>query len=314
MQTMSDLVLLDGSSELDRELVGGKAWAVNHIRRLGLPVPPAFTLDTTVCRRTLDEGALPESAIAALSRGIAHLESTMQRCFGGGTQPLLVSVRSGAPRSMPGMMDTVLNVGANATTLGAIAIESGRQFADDVKARFRAQFAKVVGTVPPDDPYQQLAAAATAVFQSWNSPRACTYRRHHGLDDDGGTAVTVQAMAFGNLDDSSGTGVLFSRNPLTGEPDVLGEWLPRAQGEDVVSGTVSPLPLSALAAAHPAVLRPTPHRRSCFGARRPRRPGHRVHRRIRSPVAVADARGQTVAGGNCAHRGGYAPRTDSDRR
>ena len=250
---MSDLVLLDGSRELDRELVGGKAWAVNHIRRLDLPVPPAFALDTTVCRRTLDEGVLPESAIAALRRGIAHLESSMQRSFGGDTRPLLVSVRSGAPRSMPGMMDTVLNVGANATTLGAIAVESGRQFSDDVNERFRAQFAKVVGTDPPNDPYQQLAGAATAVFQSWNSPRARTYRSHHGLDDNGGTAVTIQAMAFGNLDDSSGTGVLFSRNPLTGAPNVLGEWLPRAQGEDVVSGKVSPLPLSALAAAHPAV-------------------------------------------------------------
>lgn len=250
---MSDLVLLDGSRELDRELVGGKAWAVNHLQRLGLPVPPAFTLDTTVCRRTLDEGVLPETAIAALSQGIAHLESSMQRSFGGGTRPLLVSVRSGAPRSMPGMMDTVLNVGANATTLRAIALETSRQFADDIEARFRAQFANIVGTEPPEDPYHQLAAAATAVFQSWNSPRAFTYRRHHGLDDDGGTAVTVQAMAFGNLDNSSGTGVLFSRNPLTGAPYVLGEWLPRGQGEDIVSGKVSPLPLSALAAADPAV-------------------------------------------------------------
>jgi pyruvate,orthophosphate dikinase len=250
---MTDVVLLDGTGELDREFVGGKAWAVNQLRRLGLPVPPAFTLDTGVCRATLAAGGLSESAVAGLRRGIGYLERVTGRTFGGPSRPLLVSVRSGAPRSMPGMMDTVLNVGTNATTLRAITTEGGQRFATDIEARFRAQFAKVVGTQPPDDPFQQLAAAATAVFLSWNSPRARTYRRHHGLPDAGGTAATVQAMVFGNLDDTSGAGVLFSRNPLSGVADPLGEWLPRAQGEDIVSGTVSPQPLAALAAAQPDV-------------------------------------------------------------
>lgn len=248
-------ILLDGSSELDRELVGGKAWAINHMRRLGLAVPPAFTLDTSVCRRTLDDGALPEAAISALKEGIAHLEAATRRNFGGDPRPLLVSVRSGAARSMPGMMDTVLNVGANATTMSALAVESGRELAHDITQRFRTQFAHVVGSEAPEDPFAQVVAAATAVFRSWTSPRARTYRRHHTLSDAGGTAVTIQAMVFGNLDDLSGTGVLFSRNPLTGEAAMFGEWLPRAQGEDVVSGRVSPRPLSELATTQPAVHR-----------------------------------------------------------
>jgi pyruvate, orthophosphate dikinase len=244
---------LDGSAELDREAVGGKAWAVNHLRRLGMPVPPAFTLGTDVCRETLRAGALPPDAAGALAAGIRYLESELGRGFGAGERPLFVSVRSGAARSMPGMMDTVLNVGTTPVTLPALAAERGGDVADDVASRFAHQFAKVVGVAPPDDVWEQLTAAATAVFQSWRSPRAVTYRAHHGLPDEGGTAVTVQAMVFGNVDDRSGTGVLFTRNPLTGSPAPLGEWLPRAQGEDVVSGRVTPLPLAALAASLPAV-------------------------------------------------------------
>lgn len=242
---------LDGSGELDRELVGGKAWAVNQLLRLGLPVPPAFVLGVDVCRSTLESGALPPEAIEALHRGIGHLQSALGRTFGGDTRPLFVSVRSGAARSMPGMMDTVLNVGANPTTLAALAGEGNRHHADDVAERFSQQFVNVVGQEPSDDPREQLVAAATAVFRSWKSPRALAYRRHHGLTDDGGTAVTVQAMVFGNLDERSGTGVLFTRNPLTGAGEPHGEWLPRAQGEDVVSGRVTPLPLEALARAQP---------------------------------------------------------------
>lgn len=249
----TDIVLLDGSNELDRDLVGGKAWSVNHMRRLGLPVPPAFTLGTDVGRQTLANDALPAAVIEAIGAGVAYLQTEMQRTFGGSERPLLVSVRSGAARSMPGMMDTVLNIGATTATLKAIAAEGGQDLADDISARFAAQFVKVVGDQPPDEAFAQLIAATTAVFRSWNSPRAIAYRQHHGLVDDCGTAVTVQAMALGNLDDASGTGVLFSRNPLTGRRDVLGEWLPRAQGEDVVSGRISPLPLSRLAVSHPAV-------------------------------------------------------------
>lgn len=218
-----------------------------------MSVPPAFTLDTNVCKKTLDEGALPADAVSALKRGVALLESATQSSFGGSVRPLLVSVRSGAPRSMPGMLDTILNVGTNATTTSALAREGGDELALDIRSRFHAQFENVVGLEPPDDPLQQLVEAATAVFRSWHSPRARTYRRHHGLSDDGGTAVTIQAMVFGNLDESSGTGVLFSRNPSTGTAAIVGEWLPQAQGEDVVSGAVSPLPLSDMAVTHPAV-------------------------------------------------------------
>jgi pyruvate, orthophosphate dikinase len=246
-----DPIRLDGSVELDRALVGGKAWAVNHLKRLGMPVPPAFTLGTDVCRRTLLDGALPKDAAEALRLGVRHLEEELGRGFGGGRRPLFISVRSGAARSMPGMMDTVLNVGTTVTTLRALAAEQGQALADDVAARFAQQFTKVVGIAPPEDPWEQLAAAATAVFRSWTAPRAVTYRGHHGLPDDGGTAVTVQAMVFGNADERSGTGVLFTRNPLTGASAPHGEWLPRAQGEDVVSGRVTPRPLEALAESLP---------------------------------------------------------------
>jgi pyruvate,orthophosphate dikinase len=247
------LVLLDGTRELDGELVGGKAWAVNHLRGLGLPVPPAFALGTDVCAQTLAEGELAPDAVHALAQGISALESELERSFGGGKRPLLVSVRSGASRSMPGMMDTVLNVGACATSLAALADEGDGAHAADVAQRFALQFAKVVGAPPPADPFEQLQAAVLAVFRSWRSPRAIAYRHHHGLPEDGGTAVTVQAMVFGNLDARSGTGVLFTRNPLTGAMAPLGEWLPQAQGEDVVSGRVTPLPLEALAASQPRV-------------------------------------------------------------
>ncbi|WP_131767404.1 pyruvate, phosphate dikinase [Candidatus Protofrankia californiensis] len=246
-------ILLDGSVELDRDLVGGKAWAVNHLRRLGLPVPPAFTLGTDVCRTTLQDGALSAEATKALDVGVRHLQSVLGRSFGGAESPLFVSVRSGAARSMPGMMDTVLNVGTTATTLAALAKEHGAEVADDVGVRFLHLFEKVVGAAPPEDPFEQLLAAAEAVFRSWMSPRATAYRRHHGLPDGGGTAVTVQAMVFGNFDQCSGTGVLFTRNPLSGTCVPLGEWLPLAQGEDVVSGRVTPLPLDALARSMPEI-------------------------------------------------------------
>lgn len=245
------LIRLDGRRELDRELVGGKAWAVNHLRRLGLPVPPAFTLGTDVCTEVLAGGGLPPAAVNAIREGIAGLESELDRKFGGGARPLLVSVRSGASRSMPGMMDTVLNVGATAAALDALTADVGPAFAADIAQRFAQQFGKVVGVAPPQDPYAQLRAAALAVFRSWRSPRAQAYRRHHGLSEDGGTAVTVQAMVLGNLDADSGTGVLFTRNPLSGDTSPLGEWLPQAQGEDVVSGRMTPLPLAALRESQP---------------------------------------------------------------
>jgi pyruvate, orthophosphate dikinase len=242
---------LDGSRDLDPEVVGAKAWAVNHLRRLGLPVPPAFTLGIDVCRQTLRDGHLPADAAGALRLGIRYLEAELRRTFGAAERPLFVSVRSGGARSMPGMMDTVLNVGTTRATLPALAAERGSDVAADVAARFGQQFVRVVGVPPSDDPWDQLLAAVAAVFRSWASSRAITYRRHQRLSHVGGTAVTVQGMVFGNVDDRSGTGVLFTRNPLTGSASPLGEWLPRAQGEDVVSGRVTPLPLSALAESQP---------------------------------------------------------------
>nr|WP_233531178.1 pyruvate, phosphate dikinase [Antrihabitans sp. YC2-6] len=166
----------------------------------------------------------------------------------------MVSVRSGAATSMPGMMDTVLNLGFTDDVEIALANESGNPaYAADTRRRFNEQFEKVVGTPPPADPLEQLRLAVVAVFGSWKSKRAISYRENRGLSHDGGTAVTVQAMVFGNLNDQSGTGVLFSRDPLTGGADAYGEWLAGGQGEDVVSGRADALPLDALGAAMPAV-------------------------------------------------------------
>jgi pyruvate,orthophosphate dikinase len=153
---------------------------------------------------------------------------------------------------MPGMMDTVLNLGMTPGVQDALAKLTGDDaFAGDVARRFDEQFTHVVGTAPPAGPWEQLEAAVAAVFASWRSRRAIAYRKDRGLDEAGGTAVTVQAMVFGNLDDRSGTGVLFSRNPLTGDAEPYGEWLPRGQGEDVVSGRANAQPLDTMAVSMP---------------------------------------------------------------
>lgn len=271
-------VLLDGSEVPGREEIGGKACSLARMRRLGLPSPPAFVLPTRVCLEFHAAGGeLSEPAEEALRTGIAHLEAETGRRFGGTERPLLVSVRSGAPISMPGMMDTVLNLGFDQRVEQALAAEAGSAgYAADTHRRFVAGFAAVVlkadlddetlpaqelrrqvadqlGRSVPEDPWEQLREAVCAVLGSWNSRRAKAYRRHSGIPDDLGTAVTVQAMVFGNMGHDSGTGVLFSRNPLTGEPQPYGEYLPGGQGEDVVSGEHDPLPLTHLAERHPAV-------------------------------------------------------------
>jgi pyruvate,orthophosphate dikinase len=268
---------LDGGVPPPRELIGGKAWSVAQIRALGLRTPPAFVITTKACAAYLDGGAPPQGLEAEISAGVAWLEQQTERSFGGGPRPLLVSVRSGAPISMPGMMDTVLNLGINDAVEADLAAECGDPaFARDVHRRFLDLYARIVlkageinlapsgaavewrkviegdrGACIPSDPTEQMGAAVRAVFESWNSRRARRYRRHHGISDKLGTAVTVQAMVFGNCDDRSGTGVLFSRNPLSGDPEPYGEYLPRAQGEDVVSGKFTPRPLSALAGSLP---------------------------------------------------------------
>ncbi|MCP9620237.1 pyruvate, phosphate dikinase [Nocardia otitidiscaviarum] len=252
------VVELDGRCGLSRERIGGKAWSIDHMRALGLPVPPAFVITTDGWADYRRRGGIAAEIWAQVRAGIAMIERGTGRGFGGTARPLLVSVRSGAAVSMPGMMDTVLNLGMTDAVRRALAEESGNPaYADDTWRRFLAQYRETVlgdeHGVVPDDPWEQLRGAIEAVFRSWDSPRAKTYRRNRGVADTLGTAVTVQAMVFGNLDDLSGTGVLFSRNPNTGDGPAYGEWLVGGQGEDVVSGRTTPRPLDELAATQPRV-------------------------------------------------------------
>jgi pyruvate, orthophosphate dikinase len=249
------MVWLGEHDHVARERVGGKAFGINKMLRLGLPVPHGFTVTCDECIRFHQSGEqLRDDVLEMLSTGIARLEKATGRTFGDPARPLLVSVRSGAGQSMPGMMDTILNLGMTDDVREALADQSGDAgYAEDTARRFAEQFENVVGTPPPTDPTQQLHAATAAVFASWFSARAVAYRAHHNLDDGAGTSVTVQAMVFGNLDDKSGTGVLFTRNPLTGDSAPYGEWLPRGQGEDVVSGRFDALPLTALQEQQPEI-------------------------------------------------------------
>jgi pyruvate, orthophosphate dikinase len=269
----------DPATEPDRDLVGGKAWSLWRMASLGLRVPPAFVVTTQACTAYFADGeGLPDGLDDELAAGIRALEGELGRTFGGGERPLLVSVRSGAAVSMPGMMDTILDLGMNDDVEAALAAETGdAAFAAEVHRRFcgfygrqvlgcteeledlpdlgavRGALADDVGCDVPADPRAQLRAAVAAVFASSRSRRAVAYRRHWGIPDDLGTAVTVQAMVFGNLDEDSGTGVLFTRSPVDGSRDPYGEYLPRGQGEDVVSGRVTPQPLTHLAEHQPAV-------------------------------------------------------------
>jgi pyruvate,orthophosphate dikinase len=253
MNTTS-ILPLTGDPDGDRTLLGGKAWGIQRMLSLGVPVPPAFVITTVACTRYRAQGAISQDVLDALPDAMRHLEAETGRKFGSGATPLLVSVRSGAAISMPGMMDTILNLGLTDEVQAALAAQTGDSaFAADTRKRFEHQYESTVGTPAPTDPWAQVHGAIEAVFRSWDSKRAIAYRKERGLDDDAGTAVTVQAMVFGNLDDRSGTGVLFTRDPLTGDPEPFGEWLARAQGEDVVSGTHDPAPLAALAAEQPQV-------------------------------------------------------------
>ncbi len=240
-----------------RRLLGGKAanLAVMAVE-LGLPVPPAFTITTEVCNAFLAHG-WPEGLDADLREHMARIERLVGAGFGDPARPLLVSVRSGAPVSMPGMMDTILNLGlTTATTAGLAASSGSEKFAANCRQRFVAMFRDIVGVdIVPEDPWVQLRAAVEAVFRSWNSDRARTYRRREGIADDLGTAVTVQAMVFGNRSVDSATGVLFTRNPATGEPVLYGDVMFNAQGEDVVAGTHWTEPIAVLDERMPDVAR-----------------------------------------------------------
>jgi pyruvate,orthophosphate dikinase len=235
-------------------LVGGKAANLGVMaRELDLPVPPGFAITTESCRTFLADG-WPGGLDAELRSRMRDLETTVGRRFGDTTGPLLVSVRSGAPVSMPGMMDTILNLGLNKATTAGLARVAGEGFARECRARFEASFRSIVGVADvPDDPWQQLRLAIEAVFRSWNSDRARAYRRKEGIPDDLGTGVTVQAMVFGNRGPTSATGVLFTRNPATGEPAIYGDVLFDAQGEDVVAGTHETEPIAVLDERLPAV-------------------------------------------------------------
>jgi pyruvate, orthophosphate dikinase len=245
------VLLLDGDANCPPEILGHKGHGIDMMRRNGLPVPPAFCITTEVGARYLPE---PEATIDAIwddvLDGMRRLEAATSRTFGRGPHPLLVSVRSGAAVSMPGMMDTVLDLGINDAVEEALAAAGTAGFARDTRRRFSGS---PVGRHAPADPYLQLRAAIEAVFASWGSPRAAAYRAHHRLDDRGGTAAVVQAMVFGNINTNSGAGVVFSRNPMTGADAEFGEWLRGGQGDDVVSGTVDVEPITALRDQQPAV-------------------------------------------------------------
>jgi pyruvate,orthophosphate dikinase len=266
---------------------------------LGLPVPPGFTITTDACRATMSTGEVPESLWEEVDAAVARLEAATGRTFGTGPVPLLLSVRSGAKFSMPGMMDTVLNLGINDEVVKSLIEWSGDpHFAWDVTRRFLQMYGDVVLGVDeklfqdvlsdlrirrtveddselitedleaaarqfreiieresperlPDEPMDQLRGAITAVFKSWNTKRAKDYRRIHHIPDDLGTAANVQMMVFGDLGDDSGTGVCFTRDPGTGDKVLYGDYLPRAQGEDVVAGIRNTLTLNELAGLHP---------------------------------------------------------------
>lgn len=248
-------MLLDGAGKHPREILGNKGHGIDTMRRKNLPVPPAFCLTTEVGARYLVEPKSTMDAIwGAVLSSMSWLEAQTSRTFGKGPRPLLVSVRSGATQSMPGMMDTILDVGINDNVEAALAAASSPLFARDTRERFTRMFRRIVGDEdPPDDPYAQLRASIAAVFGSWNSPRAVAYRDHYGRGEPGGTAVVVQAMVFGNQAANSGAGVLSSRNPITGADEPFGEWLPGGQGDDVVSGLVDVEPLTALRDEQPPV-------------------------------------------------------------
>ncbi|MGK5551993.1 pyruvate, phosphate dikinase [Actinomadura kijaniata] len=256
---------LSARVEETAETLGGKAHGLVLLHRLGLRVPPAFAVTTAACRAFLQDGSRPTGLDEELAAAVAGLERSTGRVFGGPRRPLAVSVRSGAAVSMPGMMTTILNLGLTTEATEGLAAETGdRPFALDCRSRFLASFAAAMeaaeglgrerrGRPVPDDAARQLEWAVEAVFASWDTPRARTYRTLNGIPHDLGTAVVVQRMVFGNRDARSGTGVAFSRDPNTGENVPYGEVLFGHQGDDVVSGGSATRPLGELAEREPGV-------------------------------------------------------------
>ncbi|HKD13129.1 MAG TPA: PEP/pyruvate-binding domain-containing protein, partial [Candidatus Angelobacter sp.] len=283
----------DGNGKMKDEL-GGKGAGLAEMTNAGLPVPPGFTIQTEACREFMKTGKASDEVEQQTLEALARLEKLQGQKLGAGENPLLVSVRSGAKFSMPGMMDTILNLGLNDTSVEALARKTGNDRfaydsyrrliqmfgnvvleiekeafdqvfnaqkkkrgvtldtdlnADDLKqviAEYKNAVKKHAGRDFPQDPVEQLRLARNAVFQSWNNDRAKVYRRINNIADDLGTAVTVQAMVFGNMGETSGTGVGFTRNPAIGKKEFYGEFLMNAQGEDVVAGIRTPLHISEL--------------------------------------------------------------------
>ncbi len=285
-----------------RELLGGKGANLAEMTNLGLPVPQGFTITTDACTQYYEDGKQINDEIQGqINEYIGKMEEITGKKFGDTQNPLLVSVRSGARASMPGMMDTILNLGLNETVVNTIANQTGnerwawdcyRRFiqmysdvvmevgkkyfeelidkikkekgvkqdveltAADLKElanQFKAEYKEKIGEDFPDDPKEQLMGAVKAVFRSWDNPRANVYRRDNDIPYSWGTAVNVQMMAFGNWSDESGTGVAFTRDPATGEKKLMGEFLMNAQGEDVVAGVRTPMPIAKMAEIMPEV-------------------------------------------------------------
>ena len=262
----------DEPAEGGRELLGGKGIGLAEMTQLGIPVPAGFTITTDACRAYMASGGEVEGLDAEVDELIARLEEKTGKRFGDSSDPLLVSVRSGAAISMPGMMDTILNVGLNDEAVAGLARSTGNdEFArdcyrrliqmygetvdgiaherfsvDDTVERAREIYVQETGHDFPQDPREQLRSAIAAVFESWNSPRAQVYRRTYSIPDESGTAVNVVQMVFGNKGEDSATGVCFTRDPSTGEQGVYGEYLVNAQGEDVVAGVRTPQPVEEM--------------------------------------------------------------------
>ena len=291
----------EGNAQM-RNLLGGKGAGLAEMARIGLPVPPGFTITTEACKEYYAKGRqFPEGLEEQVREYMKKLEEKTGKKFGDPNDPLLVSVRSGAPISMPGMMDTILNLGLNDQTVEGLArLTSNPRFAYDSYRRFIQMFSDIVLKVPreefekilekykkiegvkydaelsvealkkiveeykelvkkhigrdfPQDPWEQLYMAIRAVFESWNNPRAIVYRRYNNIPDDLGTAVNIQTMVFGNMGWDSGTGVAFTRNPSTGEKKLYGEYLPNAQGEDVVAGIRTPKKIEEMKEEFPEI-------------------------------------------------------------
>ena len=283
-----------------RELLGGKGANLAEMTNIGLPVPQGFTITTEACTQYYEDGQkINDEIVAEIMEYIEKMEGITGKKFGDAENPLLVSVRSGARASMPGMMDTILNLGLNEDVVAVIAAKSGNprwawdcyrrfiqmysdvvmevgkkyfeQLIDEMKEKkgvtqdvelsaedlkelamqFKAEYKAKIGSDFPSDPKEQLIGAIKAVFRSWDNPRANVYRRDNDIPYSWGTAVNVQSMAFGNMGDDCGTGVAFTRNPATGEKKLMGEFLTNAQGEDVVAGVRTPMPIDQMAEKFP---------------------------------------------------------------